>query len=324
MNQKEKNIAYPVGNSGLRVSSMGFGCAPLGGTMGEPIDDELAVQVVQSAIQQGIRLFDTAPSYGRGLSEERLGRALQDVPRDQFVLETKLGLVRDHKVQRFGLPKGSVRQSLEESLSRLKLNSVDILLIHDADRNYQEALDLVYPELAALRSEGVVKAIGVGMNQWQMLADFARNAEFDVFMLAHRYTLLEQTSVDFLDLCYQKGISIHLAGVFHSGILATGAVQNAKFIYRDAPDEVCNRVNELQTIAARYEVPLSAVALQFSWAHPAVTSLVIGMLSPQEVYDNLGAFNFPVPPELWSDLRSEGLISEVAPLPGDPFLAHER
>jgi D-threo-aldose 1-dehydrogenase len=323
MIQKDKNIAYPVGSTSLRVSSMGFGCAPLGGTMGEPITDEKAVTVVQAALRQGIRLFDTAPSYGHGLSEQRLGTALQGIPRDQFVLETKLGLVRDHKVQRFGLPVGSVRRCLEESLVRLGLDFVDILLIHDADRNYREALDVVYPELESLRSEGVIKAIGAGMNQWQMLADFARNGDFDVFMLAHRYTLLEQTSIDFLNLCYQKGISIHLAGVFHSGILATGAVQNAKFIYRDAPDDVCNRVSAIQNVASRYEVPLSAVALQFSWSHPAVTSLVVGMVTPEEVYDNLGAFNFPIPPELWSDLRSEGLISDVAPLPGDPFLTHE-
>jgi D-threo-aldose 1-dehydrogenase len=249
------------------------------------------------------------------VSEQRLGAALKGVPRDQFILETKLGLVRDHKVQRFGLPPGSVRRSLEESLVRLGLDKVDILLIHDADRNFQEALDVVYPELATLRSEGLVQAIGVGMNQWQMLAEFTRSADFDVFMLAHRYTLLEQTSLDFLDLCYRKGISIHLAGVFHSGILATGAVQNAKFIYRDAPDEVCNRVSAIQAVASRYDVPLSAVALQFSWSHPAVTSLVVGMVAPEEVYDNLGAFNFPIPNDLWLDLRSEGLVSDAAPLP---------
>jgi D-threo-aldose 1-dehydrogenase len=315
MSYKEKNIAYPVGRTSLRVSSMGFGCAPLGGTMGEPMNDEKAVAVVQAALQQGIHLFDTAPSYGNGLSEQRLGMALQNLPRDQFVLETKLGLVRGGKVIRFGHPLGSVRRSLEESLARLGLEYVDILLIHDADRNYRDAIDVVYPELASLRSEGLIKAIGAGMNQWQMLADFTRDGDFDVFMLAHRYTLLEQSSLDFLDLCVRKGISIHLAGVFHSGILATGAVQNAKFIYRDAPDEVCSRVSAIQIIAARYQVPLSAIALQFAWEHPAVTSLVVGMVTPEEVFDNLGAFHFPIPPELWSDLRSEGLIAAAAPLP---------
>ncbi len=255
MSQKQKNIAYPVGNSGLCVSSMGFGCAPLGGWMGAPISDEQAVTVVQSALQQGIRLFDTAPSYGYGLSEQRLGLALQGVPRDRFVLETKLGLVRDHKVQRFGLPPGSVRQSLEESLARLNWIAWTSYSSTMPTEITRRPIDFVYPELAVLRSEGLVKAIGVGMNHWQMLSDFSRNADFDVFMLAHRYALLEQTSLEFLDLCVQKGISIHLAGVFNSGILATGAVQDAKFLYRNAPDEVCSRVNAMQIIAARYEVP---------------------------------------------------------------------
>ena len=279
------------------------------------LTDEQAVAVVQQAFQQGISLFDTAPSYGHGLSERRLGLALKDFPRHNFVLETKLGLIKDNRISRYLQPYGNVRRSLEESLERLNLEYIDILLIHDPDHNYPDAIQTVYPELAELRSEGIVKAIGVGMNQWQMLSQFMRDADFDVFMLAHRYTLLEQGALDFLNRCFSRGISIHLAGVFNSGILATGAVENARFIYQDAADDICDRVSAIQVICARYNVPISAAALQFAWAHPAVTSMVIGMCYPEEVYDNLGAFNMPIPRELWADLRNEGLIASNAPTP---------
>lgn len=315
MNQKSKSKRLSIGNTGLSVNPIGFGCAPIGLSMFGELTETQAVEVLQRAFQQGINLFDTAPSYGNGLSETRLGKALKGIPRQEFIIETKLGLVRENRILRYRQPSGSVRRSLEESLERLKFDYVDILLIHDPDREYADALGNVYPELARMREEGIVKAIGVGMNHWEMLADFMRDADFDVFMLAHRYTLLEQNSLNFLNKCFQKGICIHLAGVFQSGILATGAVENARFIYRDAPDDICDRVSNFQNICTRYNVPLSAAALQFAWAHPAVTSLVIGMSYPEEVYDNLGAFHLPIPEGLWNDLRSEHLIDENAPIP---------
>jgi D-threo-aldose 1-dehydrogenase len=315
MNKKPKNKRLSLGSTGLSVNPIGFGCAPIGLSMFGELTETQAVEVIQQAFQQGINLFDTAPSYGNGLSEYRLGKALKGITRQEFIIETKLGVVRENRILRYHQPPGNVRRSLEESLERLQFDYVDILLIHDPDQEYADAIGNVYPELARLREEGIVKAIGVGMNHWEMLADFMRDADFNVFMLAHRYTLLEQNSLSFLDKCFQKGIGIHLAGVFQSGILATGAVENARFIYRDAPDEICDRVSNLQTICARYNVPLSAAALQFAWAHPAVTSLVIGMSYPEEVYDNLGAFHLPIPGDFWKDLQSERLIDENAPIP---------
>ena len=306
----------PVGRTQIHVPPLGFGCAPLGHPLFTPITDEMAVETVRRAIQQGVYLFDTAPGYGAGLSEQRLGLALNGVPRDQFIVETKLGLVQENERIHFDFSRDGVLRSLEESLERLKLDSIDILLIHDPDYHYKEALEYTFPALADLRSQGVVKAIGVGMNQWQLLSDFARDAEFDCFMLAHRYTLLDQSALEFLTLCQQKGISIFLAGIYNSGILATGAVFGAKYIYRDTPTGVCERVCEFQEICDRYEVPIRAAAVQFCWAHPAVTALVIGMNSPDEVYDNLGAMNMPIPPELWQELQKEGLLPASAPIPG--------
>jgi D-threo-aldose 1-dehydrogenase len=285
---------------------------------GEMTDDQ-AIEVIHRAIQQGINLFDTAPSYGNGLSERRLGMALQGFPRQKFVLETKLGLVRDHRIQRYHQPPGFVRKSLEESLERLQLDYADILLIHDPDHDYEDAIGNIYPELARLREERIVKAIGVGMNQWEMLSDFMKDADFDIFLLAHRYTLLEQAALPFLDQCFKRGISIHLAGIFQSGILATGAIENARFIYQDAPDDICERVSSIQAICSRFGIPINAAAIQFAWAHPAITSLVIGMSSPEEVYDNLGAFHMHIPDEFWVELISENLIDKNAPLPTSTF-----
>jgi len=303
--------------TGLCVTPLGFGGAPLGAVEGTsiftPLTDDEAVELVRRAVQQGIRLFDTAPSYG--LSENRMGLALRTIPREQFVLETKLGLVREGKVLRYNQPFGSVRQSLEESLERLGMDSVDIFLIHDPDRFYEDALKIVYPQLVSLREEGIVKAIGVGMNHWEMLDDFLHETDCDVFMLAHRYTLLEHDSLEFLNRCQERGVSIHLAGVYQSGILATGANFGAKYIYHDAPDEICNKVGQIEAVCECYDVPIRAAAIQFAWAHPAVTSVVVGMSKQEEIFDNIGAMNMSIPPELWDDLRKFNLIHPDAPIP---------
>jgi D-threo-aldose 1-dehydrogenase len=315
MINKLKNKKYRLGRTEILDPPIGFGCAPLGHPAFTPITDDQAVEVIQRAIQMGINLFDTAPGYGAGLSEQRLGLGLTGIPRDQFIIETKLGLLQENRRIRFDFSYDGIMLSLEESLARLKLDYVDILLIHDPDYYYEQALYSAFPVLASLREQGVVKAIGVGMNQWQMLADFAQNADFDVFMLAHRYTLLEQSALNFLDICVEKQISVHLAGIYNSGILATGAKDGAKYIYRDAPTGILERVCDIQTICEKYEVPIRAAALQFAWAHPAISSLVIGMSLPEEVYDNLGAFVMPIPGELWEDLIKAGLILENVPIP---------
>jgi D-threo-aldose 1-dehydrogenase len=306
-----------VERTGLCVSPLGFGGAPLGATSGSkmftPLTDDQAIEVVYRAFQQGVKLFDTAPLYGHGISETRMGYALRQFSRGSYVVETKLGLVRNSRIIRFSQDSSMIRQSLEESLQRLQLDNVDVLLIHDPDRNYKEAVDILYPELEELRQEGVLKAIGVGINQWQMLDNFLQDTDCDVFMLAHRYTLLDHSALDFLNRCQTRGISVHLAGVYQSGILATGATYGARYIYADAPDEICTKVGQIDAICQCYDVPIRAVAIQFAWAHPAVTSVVVGMSTPEEVYDNIGALTLPIPQDLWKELKHYRLIPEEAP-----------
>ncbi len=206
-------------------------------------------------------------------------------------------------------------RSLESSLKRLKLDQVDLLLIHDPDDHPEEALDEAFPTLLELRQQGVIRAIGSGMNQWQVLTRFAQEADFDCFLLAGRYTLLEQTSLDFLELCRSKGIGIMLGGVFNSGILAMGAVPGATYNYAPAPTEIMQKTAAIAAICARHGVALNAAALQFAQAHPAISSLVIGAIHPDEIAANLAARQIQLPAALWADLQEAGLIQADAPLP---------
>ncbi len=212
-------------------------------------------------------------------------------------------------------------RTVEESLQRLHLTSVEMLLLHDPDECYREALDIAFPTLVELRRQGVVKAIGAGMNQWRMLADFARFADPDCLLLAGQYTLLEQEALsEFLPLCHARGISVLLAGAFNGGILASGAVAGAYYKYAPASAAVLARVQQLEEICAEYQIPLAAAALQFPLAHPAVTALVIGAESPTEVVTNRSALQTPIPPALWEAFRKAGVLSEAAPVPTSPFL----
>jgi D-threo-aldose 1-dehydrogenase len=304
----------PLGKNPLQVTTFGLGTAPLANLYGT-VSEADAVATVQAAYQSGVRLFDTAPLYGLGVSEERVGKALREFPRESYVISTKIGrvLTEDRSGYVFDYSRDGVLRSLESSLGRLGVEYVDILHIHDPDNHQHEALETAFPTLAELRRQGVIKAIGAGMNQWQALGYFARNADFDVFLLAGRYTLLEQTSLDFLKLCQEKGIGIFLGGVYNSGILATGPVDGAKFQYREAPPEIMAKTAAIKTVCDQFGVPLNVAALHFARAHPAVTSLVVGAISPAEVQTNLHALERAVPPELWSELRSQGLIEAGAP-----------
>jgi D-threo-aldose 1-dehydrogenase len=306
----------PLGKSGIEVSNLGFGSAPIGGLYSD-IDQSRAIETIQYGLEQGITLFDTAPLYGQGRSEELLGHALAGVPRDSFVLSTKVGRVldMDSRTLSFDYSRDGVMRSLEGSLKRLKLDHVDILHIHDPDNHQDEALDEAFPTLDDLRSQGVIRAIGAGMNQWEALDRFARNAEFDCFLLAGRYTLLEQRSMDFLEMCREKGIGILLGGVFNSGILATGPVQGAKYNYQDAPQPVLDHARNIHAVCERHGVALPAAALQFARANPCVTTLVVGAVSPQEIEMNLASLDTSIPAEFWHELREKGLISSHAPLP---------
>jgi len=294
-------------------SQLGLGTAPMG-NMFRPLTDTESVELIECALGQGVNFFDTAPLYGAGVSELRLGLALRGVPRDSYILQTKVGrLVQPDGSVSFDYSRDGVLRSIDESLTRLKLDRIDNLLIHDPDFNFGPAIYAAYPTLAELRAQGVVKMIGAGMNQFEMLHDFADCGDFDCFLLAGRYSLLQQHSLGFLDMCQQRGISVWLGGTYNSGILATGAVPNAKYMYVNAPERILARVRQLEAICAEYDVPLRVAAAQFPLAHPAVTRVIFGALSAQEFTETVAGFTHPIPAALWARLKAEGLIQAAAP-----------
>jgi D-threo-aldose 1-dehydrogenase len=287
-----------------------------------------------------VTYFDTAPFYGHGLSEHRIGECLRRVPRDSFVLSTKVGrLLRpDQAVVTQGpfastLPFATVydysydgtMRAIEDSLQRLGMARIDIVHIHDVNRKWQgdlleqrygESMRGSYRALDELRSAGTIRAIGVGVNDPDILVRYAGDGDFDCFMLAGRYTLLDTTALPALmPLCARKRIGILLAAPLSSGILATGAVAGAKHWYADAPPEILARVRSIEAVCARHRVPLLAAALQFSLAHPALVSVVVGMRSVSEVTDAAAALRRPIPADLWRELAHEQLLDPEAPVP---------
>ena len=279
-------------------------------------DDE-AHRVVQAAWDAGIRFFDTAPLYGHGLAERRLGQVLRTKPRDEFVLATKVG-----RLLRAGAPpepgqayKGvpaanpvfdfsydGVMRSVEESLTRLGFDRIDILHIHDPDDHYEQALSGAFRALDRLRADGSIKAVGAGMNQSEMLVRFAREADFDCFLLAGRYTLLDRSgAVELLPLCAERGIAIIAGGVFNSGILANPR-QGATFDYKAAPGTLVSRAQELNKICAAHGVDLKGPAIQFPLRDPAVATVLTGCRTVSEVEENVRAFGTPVSEDLWREL----------------------
>ncbi|TAK53189.1 MAG: aldo/keto reductase [Gammaproteobacteria bacterium] len=331
-----------IGQTALAIPPLGFGGAPLG-NLYAPLDDDTARATLAAAWEAGIRCFDTAPYYGHGLSEHRLGAALRNRPRDEYVLSTKVGrrLVPDDPERIdpgqfpgalpfrpvFDYSYDGVLRSLEDSLQRLGLHRIDIALIHDVDawthrtpaetdQRFAEVMAGGYRALVRLRDEGVVRAIGGGLNEWQACERFARAGDFDCFLLAGRYTLLDQSSLDsFLPLCVQRNISVIIGGPYNTGILATGAVAGAYFDYQPAPPEILARVRRIEAVCARHEVRLASAALQFPLGHPRVAAVIPGARSADEVRRNLGIFKAPVPAAFWQELRHEGLLRADAPTP---------
>jgi D-threo-aldose 1-dehydrogenase len=307
------------GKNSLQVTNLGFGTAPIGNVNTVSAAD--AEATIQYAYEQGIRLFDSAPLYGRGESELRIGRALRGVPRSSYVISTKIGRVlnADRSAFVYDFSYDGVMRSFEGSLKRLHTDHIEIVLVHDPDADTvdheQDALDGAFPALRDLRRQGVIKAIGAGMNQWQMEQRFAQQADPDVFLLAGRYTLLEQTSLGFLNLCKEKGIGIFLGGVYNSGILATGPKETAQYNYANAPAAVLEKARKINAICERHGVPLNRAALHFARAHPTITSLVVGAVKPAEVEANVAALGASIPIELWQELRMAGLIEADAPAP---------
>lgn len=343
MSQRALSEPRRIGSTSVEISALGLGCAALAGIYTEITDDQ-ATQAVDAARAAGITYFDTAPIYGAGLSEVRLGAALRDVPRDDVVISSKVGydLVPlgpgEQTWQQWpgGLPfrgeldfsAGATRRSIEATLDRLGVDRLDLVWIHDPDggrggfdgvdpyiaSHFSEAMDGAYAVLHDLRAQGVVRAIGVGINQAPMLVDFARAGDFDAFLLAGRYTLLEQDPLDeLLPICEQQGISIVVGGPYNSGILASGAVPGARYNYEPADDAVLKRVGAIEQVCARHGVSLRAVALQFVLAHPAVASVIPGARSAAEIADAVHAVETSVPVDLWDELKDAGLLRADAP-----------
>lgn len=331
-----------LGRTRVEVTRLGLGGAPLGGLF-SAVDDADAMATVQRAWDIGIRYFDTAPLYGYGNAERRMGRVLRDQPRDEFALSTKVGrLIRpdaeiptDADVDRqehggrenafyvgtgpvrpvFDFSGDGVRRSIEDSLERLGLDRIDVAYIHDPDDHWNEAINGAYPALARLREAGVVGAIGAGMNQSAMLARFAREGDFDVFMVAGRYTLLDQDALtELLPLCEERGIAVVIGGVMNSGILADPK-RGSRFDYVPAGDDLIERAQRLAAICARHGVPLKAAAVQFPLAHPIVASVVAGVRGVDHLDEYPTLYQFPIPADLWAELRHANLLPPNAPTP---------
>lgn len=328
------------GRTDLRVTRFAFGTAPVGNIFRE-IDDQTSRAMFDHAWDAGVRYFDTAPMYGHGLSELRTSEALRWRKRDDFILSSKVGrLLRPARRDsidfapwvnaapfrsEFDYSYDGTMRAFEDSLQRLALEHIDILFIHDIDiytrgaeqpEVFRQAMDGCYKALARLRDEKVVKAIGVGVNEWQVCFEALKQRDFDCFLLAGRYTLLEQDALDaFLPLCEERGAAVVVGGGFNSGILATGAKPGAKYNYGPAPAEIMDRVARIEAVCAEYGVPLAAAALQFVVAHPAVPAFCAGTRTVQQLDQNLAWFQHPIPAEFWAALKQRGLLREDAPVP---------
>ena len=323
----------PERRSALPLTELSLGCAQLG-NLYRAIGDDDARATVDAAWERGIRYYDTAPHYGLGLSERRLGAALAGRPREEYVVSTKVGrlleplpVVAGRDDGGFDVPathrrvwdfsRDGVLRSLESSLKRLRLDHVDVVYLHDPDDHWEDALRYAYPVLEELRAQRVVSSIGAGMNQTAMLADFARHTDMDTFMLAGRYTLLEQGALDvLLPLCEKHGVGVVAAGVFNSGLLAAAEPsRGARYDYGDAPAEPAERARRIAALCEEHGATLPAAALAFPLGHPAVVSVCVGARSPEQVARNVRLYADGVPETLWPALRFEGLLRADAPTP---------
>lgn len=316
-----------LGRSGLRTGPVSFGAASIG-NLYAAVSERTAAAAVRAALRAGIRYFDTAPHYGLGLSERRLGAVLVGWPRDELIISTKVGrlLVPDpggagrRDDEGFDVPaslrrvrdysRDGVLRSLEESLKRLGTHRIDVVFVHDPDDHYAQALEGAFPALEELRSQGVIRSYGAGMNQAAMLADFVRHTDLDVVMLAGRYTLLEQSGAGLLRLCAERGVSVVAAGVFNSGLLATGQpAPGDRYDYSPAPPVLLERARRIAAACRRHGVSLPRAAAWFPLRQPAVACVCLGMRSAAHVLRNAELLERPVPDELWADLIAEGLLA---------------
>jgi D-threo-aldose 1-dehydrogenase len=313
-----------LGRTAVRVSRLGFGGGPIGGLF-QTVTELGAHEAIDAAWNAGIRYFDTAPHYGAGLSERRLGEYLVDKDRASFALSTKVGRLlvsgtaaeyaaegaefegAPQAVRQRDYSRDGVRRSLDASLERLGLDRVDIVFVHDPDDHWQQAMDEAIPALVELRHQGVIGAVGVGMNQAEMLDRFVRGSDLDCVLVAGRYTLLDQQAATaLLPACEQRHVAVVIGGVFNSGVLVDPYGQEY-FDYRSAPPELSARARDLDRLCARFDVPLPAVAIQFALRHPATTSVLVGARSGAEVEQDRQWADVAVPGELWSALADAGV-----------------
>jgi D-threo-aldose 1-dehydrogenase len=341
MNMSHRRTLTTQAGRPLTFTPLGFGGAPLG----RVAEDAVALATVRAAWGCGLRYFDTAPLYGRGSSERRVGAALRGEERDGFLLSTKIGLLLGASAQAMevsgrmvGRPLNdgvydysydSIMRSFEDSLERLGLGRIDILLVHDIDPTTHGSAETSDAHLRALvdgggwraldelRRAGTIQAIGAGLNEWEFSERLLGLVDPDVFLLAGRYTLLEQTALEsFLPACLARGVGVIVGGPFNSGVLATGPVAGARYNYLPAPAWVLERAGQLEAVCLRHGVSLAQAALQFPLGHKAIVSVIPGGVTPEEVAGNVALLERTAPAALWGELRETGLIRGDAPLPG--------
>ncbi|MFK7753372.1 MAG: aldo/keto reductase [Sedimentitalea sp.] len=330
-----------IGNGGLTLSELGFGTAPLG-NLYRAISDDDAHAILTRAWEAGVRYYDTAPLYGLGLSETRLNRFLRDKPRDEYVLSSKVGRLlrpcppdqRDGFGKWFEVPArreiydfsyDGVMRSIEMSLERLGTHRIDVLFVHDIDvpnqgsaANVAAKVDQLmaggYHALEQLRQDGTITAFGAGVNEWEVCETLTHRGDFDLFLLAGRYTLLEQNALDsFLPLVEARGIGIVTGGPYNSGILATGARPGAFYNYEVAPSDILDKVARIEAVCAAHKVRLVDAAFQFPLLHPSTVSVIPGGQGVDEMDSNLQASQAEVPRALWEELKAQGLMRADAP-----------
>lgn len=307
----------PLGRRGVQVTRLGLGCAPIGNLF-SAVSDVDAAATVDAAWVAGVRFFDTAPLYGHGLSEQRLGRALAQRDRDSYTLASKVGRLLRPPMGKLpatifvGAPalvptpafsRDDVLRSIEESLIRLSVDRLDIVHVHDPDDHEDEALSGAFPALVRLREEGVIRAVGCGMNQAEMLERFVERVDLDCILLAGRYTLMDRRGADtLLPRCFERGVGVIVGGVFNSGLLA-GPDVNQTYDYAPAQEALVERARAMRSSCERHGVDLAAAAIQFAFNHPAVSSVVIGARSAAELRADVDAAHVSIPSALWEELR---------------------
>jgi D-threo-aldose 1-dehydrogenase len=322
-----------VAGTAVELTALGFGASAIGNLYRETSPEE-AAGAVDASWSAGIRYFDTAPHYGLGLSEARLGAALRGHPRDSYVISSKVGrllvenpaptgidddgfAVADTLRREWDFSRQGVLRSIEETLSRTGLDRLDMVYLHDPDEHWRQAAEEAMPALADLRDQGVLGAIGAGMNQAPMLSRFLRETPADVVMLAGRYTLLDQSALDdVLPAAHRLGKSVVAVGVFNSGLLSRDRpAAGMRFDYRDAPPHLVERAGRIAEVCAAYGTTLPAAAIAFPFTHPAVVNVTVGMRTADQVTRNTRLIRRPVPAGLWAALRDEGLLRADTPTP---------